>query len=188
MIYLITNGGDPIPRIAAITRALPGQIAIQVREKQLDGGPLLRLVRDVIAAANGAPVWVNDRADVAKLAGAHGVHLPEHGMPVADARAFGLAVGASRHSAADALACDADIVQLGPVFDTPGKPTIGLEPIHAARSKALIAVGGIATAEHARLAVAAGATGIAVIRAAWDSEDPVAVVQSLVAGMKAGLS
>ncbi|HEY0254353.1 MAG TPA: thiamine phosphate synthase, partial [Kofleriaceae bacterium] len=151
-----------------------------------DGGAMLQLTRDVIAVAGGAPVWVNDRADVAKLAGAFGVHLPEHGMPIADARAFGLQVGASRHSAVDALACDADVIQLGPVFETPAKPTIGLDPIRTAREKYLVAVGGIATEEHARLAAAAGARAVAVIRAAWESADPVATARALVAGVKAG--
>src|SRR5688572_28667241 len=60
-----------------------GSILVQVREKDLDGGALLHLVR---AAQPFAPVVVNDRLDVALAAGAHGVHLPERGLPVADAR------------------------------------------------------------------------------------------------------
>src|SRR5512138_565360 len=59
---------------------------VQVREKDLDGGPLLVLVR---AAMRAHPrVMVNDRVDVALAAGAHGVHLPERGMTIADVRAL----------------------------------------------------------------------------------------------------
>src|SRR6185295_10364475 len=63
--------------IATATAGCPrGSILIQVREKDLDGGPLLRLVR---ATQPFAPTLVNDRLDVALAAGADGVHLPERG-------------------------------------------------------------------------------------------------------------
>src|SRR5215470_15974442 len=68
---------------AAVRRAVagcpPGSVLVQVREKDLDGGPLLQLVR---AAQPLAPVSVNDRLDVALAAGAWGVHLPERGLPL----------------------------------------------------------------------------------------------------------
>src|SRR5690606_23493284 len=75
-VVVITNrrllGGDALlARLAAILAAAPrGSVLVQVREKDLDGGPLLRLTRDVLAVARpaGAPVWVNDRVDVALAA------------------------------------------------------------------------------------------------------------------------
>src|SRR5947207_13091994 len=74
---------------AAIERAVAGcpagSVLVQVREKDLDGRPLLELVR---AAQPFAPILVNDRLDVALAAGAAGVHLPERGLPVPDARAL----------------------------------------------------------------------------------------------------
>src|SRR5215510_15243804 len=71
---------------AAIARIAAPGVLVQVREKDLDGGPLLALVRE--ALATGARVLVNDRVDVALAAGAHGVHLPERGLALADARAL----------------------------------------------------------------------------------------------------
>jgi thiamine-phosphate pyrophosphorylase len=156
---------------AAVARAVDGcpagRVIVQVREKDLDGGPLLALVR---AAQRHAPVIVNDRLDVALAAGALGVHLPERGLAVADARrlAPGLIVGVSRHAAPLEAA---DLIQLGPIWPTPSKPTVvPLGPAALAwphGAAALVAVGGIDTPARAAEARAAGATAVAVIRAAW---------------------
>jgi thiamine-phosphate diphosphorylase len=191
-VVLITDRSlakDLPARIAAILAGVPaGSLAIQIREKDLDGAALLVLAREIVAL--GAPVWINDRVDIATLAGAHGVHLPERGLPIADVRAMtDLSIGASRHSAAAAIACDADVVQLGPIFETPGKRAIGLEPlveVRAARTGTLVAVGGIDSEERASLAAAAGADAVAVIRAAWTTSDPVAMVRALIAGVESG--
>jgi thiamine-phosphate pyrophosphorylase len=191
-VVLITDRSlakDLPARIAAILAGVPaGSVAIQIREKDLDGAALLVLARELVAL--GAPVWINDRVDIAMLAGAHGVHLPERGLPIADVRAMtNLRIGASRHSAAAAIACDADVVQLGPIFETPGKRAIGLEPlaeVRAARTGKLVAVGGIDSEERASLAAAAGADAVAVIRAAWTASDPVATVRALIAGVESG--
>ena len=84
---------------ATATAAYPGtngpivfELGDYLLRQDLDGGPLLALVREVIAVARprGAEVWVNDRADVALAASAEGVHLPERGLAIADARALGL--------------------------------------------------------------------------------------------------
>lgn len=156
----------------AIARAVDGcpagSVFIQVREKDLDGGPLLHLVR---AAQPFAPVIVNDRLDVALAASAHGVHLPERGIAVDDARALApsLMLGVSRHAAPGDTG--ADLVQLGPIWPTPSKPTatpLGQSALawpHGAAT--LVAVGGIDAPERAHLAAAAGADAVAVIRAAW---------------------
>jgi thiamine-phosphate diphosphorylase len=175
---------DLIDRIAAIAK-VPG-IAFQVREKDLDGGPLLALARRIVAAANGAPVWVNDRVDVAQLAGAYGVHLPEAGMPIEVARTLApeLAIGCSRHSAdgaRDAAGRGAQLVQLGPCFATPGKEPIGLAPLATKLPAKLVAVGGITGPDEARAAIAAGADAVAVIRAAWTSADPAAAIAAIAA-------
>ncbi|HLL23012.1 MAG TPA: thiamine phosphate synthase, partial [Kofleriaceae bacterium] len=114
---------------AAIARA--NVDLVQVREKDLDGGPLLLLVR--AAVATGVRVMVNDRVDVALAAGAYGVHLPERGLAVADVRALApdLAIGVSRHSVEGVRdAGGADLVQLGPIWPTPGKgPPLGTEAL-----------------------------------------------------------
>jgi len=178
---------------AAIAAILAPGVLIQVREKDLDGGPLLLLVR--AALATGAEVAVNDRLDVALAAGAHGVHLPEHGLPIPTARALlaavpappltsppapplrvGFTLGASCHSIEGAHAAGrtgAELVQLGPIWDTPGKgPPLGPAALTAARAglsdaARLVAVGGIDDLDRARLALASGADAVAAIRAVW---------------------
>lgn len=189
-IVLVTEhtlAWDDLPaRVAAIAAAVP-DIAVQVRAKDLDGGAVLAMTRALIAT--GVEVWVNDRLDVALAAGAFGVHLPEHGLAVDDARALAtLQVGCSRHSASAAIACGADLVQLGPIFDTPRKRPIGLEPLTAARAGfagTLVAVGGIDSEDRASLAAAAGADAVAVIRAAWTG-DAVATIRAIAVGVEAG--
>jgi thiamine-phosphate pyrophosphorylase len=189
---------DDIPRaVADILAAVPrGSVMIQVREKDLDGGPLLRLVREVLEVARpaGAPVWVNDRVDVALAAGAEGVHLPERGLSIADARAAAvaagrtLAIGCSRHTSQGvraAVDAGADLIQLGPIWSTPNKgEPLGVEPLAVKRSlpasTQLVAVGGIDTAERAHRAAAAGADAVAVIRAAWQGS-PVLIAELVAA-------
>jgi thiamine-phosphate pyrophosphorylase len=185
--------GEAIARMLA---RFPGAI-VQVREKDLDGGPLLALVRE--ALATGARVLVNDRVDVALAAGAHGVHLPERGLALADARALlppGALVGVSRHDLAGvaaAAAAGADLIQLGPIWPSPGKSApLGTGALRDARDAIeprrdsaallagsesrlaltgraqLVAVGGIDCEARARDALAAGADAVAAIRWAWD--------------------
>lgn len=171
---------------AAVERAIAGcpagSVIVQVREKDLDGGPLLALVR---AAQPFAPVLVNDRLDVALAAGAWGVHLPERSLALADARALApsLVLGVSRHAPG---AVPADLVQLGPIWPTPSKPgatPLGEAALAVPHGRAvLVAVGGIDAPERATAAAAAGAAAVAVIRAAWAGSS----LASLIAAVDAG--
>ena len=183
-----------MPLARAVAGCPSGSVVVQVREKDLDGGPLLQLVR---AAQPHAPVIVNDRLDVALAASAHGVHLPERGISLVDARALApdLVIGVSRHAppldtgATPAIAAPgADLVQLGPIWPTPSKPTatpLGEAALAWPHGAAiLVAVGGIDTPERAQLAAAAGADAVAVIRAAWTG----ASIAPFVAAVNAGLA
>jgi thiamine-phosphate pyrophosphorylase len=181
---------EDIPaRLAAILAAVPrGHVAIQIREKDLDGGPLLELARNVIAVARpaGALVFINDRLDVALAAGADGVHLPEAGLTIEAARSLApnLWIGCSRHSAeavTDAAKRGANLVQLGPIFTTPNKGApLGPGLLSAAHPNAyLVAVGGISTPSSARDAVRFGADAVAVVRAAWRSRDAPALIRDI---------
>ncbi|MBA3820876.1 MAG: thiamine phosphate synthase [Deltaproteobacteria bacterium] len=165
---------------AAVARAVaqlaPDEPIVQVREKDLDGAPLLQLVR--AAMASGAKVMVNDRVDVALAAGAYGVHLPERGMTVELAHAVGpgLVIGVSCHSidavrrAGDA---GADLVQLGPIWRTPGKAEpLGPLALQGARAvlrseTRLVAVGGVETRARLDDALRNGADAVAAIRGVW---------------------
>ena len=161
-----------------------GVDAVQLREKELSGGDLHQLassLRNVLAGR--ALLLVNDRADVALAAGADGVHLPEHSVPIEAVRELvgeATLVGRSVHSVEAALRAEeegVDYVQVGPVYETTSKPGatpagLGLvrEVVEAVRVP-VVAVGGI-TAERAGDVLAAGATGVAVIGAIMDADDP----------------
>jgi thiamine-phosphate diphosphorylase len=148
---------------------------VQVREKDLPGGALYELVREVVRAVAGTPtrVLVNGRPDVAWTAGAHGVQLPGDGLPLAAVRAAfpGLLVGASCHDASDvraAAAGGASFAIVGPVFATPGKEARALGPgalAGIARDAGIpvFAIGGI-DARTVGAARAAGVHGVAAIR------------------------
>ena len=192
-LVAITAGEASDDALAALC-AVDG-VAIQVRAKHLGGRALHALAARVIEIARprGVPVWVNDRADVALAVGADGVHLPEDGLDLAAARAIapGLRVGLSRHAAA--TLDDADLVQLGPIWETPSKaafgPPLGVAALREARAAyrgALIAVGGIDGPDRAYEAALAGADGVAVIRALWTAPDVVAAACALVDAVARG--
>ena len=185
---------DLVARVGAIAGAAPrGSVLVQMRAKDRDGGFVYELTRAVIAVARppGAPVWVNDRVDIALAAGADGVHLPERGLTIADARALAprLAIGCSRHDADGARRADgADLVALGPIWETPDKPSpIGAAALAVRRELPahvrLVAIGGVDSPARARDAARAGADAVAVVRAAWQSRDPGATIAALVAAV-----
>jgi thiamine-phosphate pyrophosphorylase len=150
---------------------------VQVRERDLEGGPLMRLVAACVDAVHGTRtrILVNDRLDVALAAGAHGVHLRGDSFAAPRVRAWApppFLVGRSVHSVADAVAATQaggiDYLIFGTVFDSTSKPGGGsaglgaLAAVTAATPIPVLAVGGM-TVERARDAVSAGAAGIAAI-------------------------
>jgi thiamine-phosphate pyrophosphorylase len=159
--------------------ARAGVHLVQVRERDLDARALVRLVARCVDAVRGtaARVLVNDRADVALAAGAHGVHLPGHGMPAARLRRHlpaGYLVGRSVHGADEAARAAAagglDYLVFGPVFETVSKPGERPQGIDALREAAsavslpVLAIGGITPERFAGVA-RAGAAGVAAIGA-----------------------
>lgn len=185
------DGDRLVATVAAMAAALGPALAVQLRGGG-DGRALWTLATGLRAAtaAGGAALWVNDRLDVALAVGADGVHLPERGLTVAEARAAApdLAIGVSRHRVG--VDGDADLVQLGPIWDTPGKsPALGPAALTAARATTgaiLVAVGGVDGPVRAEAAAAAGADAVAAIRALWAAADPVAAARALVAAVERG--
>ena len=164
-----------IDRVGAVARA--GAHLIQIRQPQLEGRALTRLVERSVQAAKGtaARILVNDRVDVALTAGAHGVHLRGDSMPAARVRAVappGFLIGRSVHvpgeGARAAQDGNLDYLIFGTVFTSRSKPGVeaaGIDALAAACAASalpVLAVGGMA---HPRLgAVArAGAAGFAAI-------------------------
>jgi len=187
------TGGRPL--VAVVAAAIAAGVArVQVREKDLDGGALLRLVRDIreaVKAPGRCQVIVNDRLDVALAARAAGVHLPAEGLPIEAVRARAgrrFLIGRSVHSLSEAQKArkeGADYLILGPIFPTPGKAAFG-EPLGVATLRKVIdlvplpiwAIGGIngSTAPGLRGIPIAGICAISAIAAA---DDPAAGVQAI---------
>lgn len=165
---------------------------IQLREKDMEAGDLLRLGRPVADACRGAGVSfvVNDRPDVA-LALDAGVHLGQNDLPVAVARRIlgGAVIGVSTHSQGEidgSLAAmePIDYIAVGPVYETPTKPgrrAVGLDLVrYAARHATLpwFAIGGIDSTNVAGV-IDAGARRIVVVRAIAEAPDPAAAAAEL---------
>lgn len=153
---------------------------VQIRAKSMSGRALLELARAAVAMARAvdARLIVNDRAEIAALSGADGVHVGQDDLSPVDVRRIlgpGAIVGLSTHTGAQleaALGAPIDYAAVGPVFGTSTKAT-GYEPIglpHVARAAAtahergrsLVAIGGI-TLDTAPSVVEAGADSVAVI-------------------------
>jgi len=159
---------------------------MQVRGKHISTRDYIRVARRAVDAMlqRGVQVFINDRADIAGLSGATGVHVGQEDIPVDAARAAcppPMQVGVSTHNLAQvraALLTSADYIAIGPIFATASKdnpdPVVGLELLKQARaltSKPLVAIGGI-TVETASDVYAAGADSVAVISDIARATDP----------------
>jgi thiamine-phosphate pyrophosphorylase len=167
-------GRDPVDVAAAYLRG--GAPWLQLRCKQESGAAFLALADAIVASARdfGAAIIVNDRADIALMAGAAGAHVGQDDLPVSAVRqivgAAGL-VGVSTHDERQvdaALDSSADYVAVGPVYGTETKDTgyqargLDLVSYAAGRGRPVVAIGGINLAR-AKDLIAAGASGVAVI-------------------------
>jgi thiamine-phosphate pyrophosphorylase len=182
-----------------------GAQVLQVRAKHATGREFLALTESVLELGHtyGAVVIVNDRADVARLARADGVHVGPQDLPIAGVRDIvgpACLVGLSTYNEAEiVVACVQPISYLavGPVYPTMTKDTgyteVGLGLVtraaEALREAAgpgrlpampLVAIGGI-TIERARDVLAAGATSVAIISDLLAGGDPVGRVRAYLA-------
>jgi thiamine-phosphate pyrophosphorylase len=159
---------------------------VQLRAKRAPARTIYADSRELVQHLSplGARVIVNDRPDIAAIAGAGGVHVGQDDLPVEEARRIcGNAcwVGVSTHNIAQLRAADltsADYIAVGPVFPTLTKdnpdPVIGMDFLRQARAltrKPLVAIGGI-TVESAGEVFRAGADSVAVIRDLMAAPDP----------------
>jgi thiamine-phosphate pyrophosphorylase len=188
-LYLITGArADLGDFLAAAVRG--GVDLVQLREKQLPDRELLRVLREARAVTRtlGVPLVVNDRPDLALLAGAEAVHVGQGDLPVTEARRFGLAVGLSTHAPRDIDAAEADYLGVGPIHATPtkaGRPAVGLALVRYAAEHARVpwfAIGGV-DRTNVEAVVAAGAMRIAVVRAIGEARDPEAAARDLRAAL-----
>ena len=193
--YLITSGATNVQTIPSskefvdvlkvVTAAVAAKVSlIQLREKLLSARVLFELTVQAaeITSQSETRLLVNDRADIARAAGAAGVHLSTRSLE-ADVirRTFGpdFFIGVSTHSLAEARAArnHADFAVFGPVFKTESKKNYGapqgVEKLaEVARELApfpIVAIGGIGSDQLAECR-AAGACGIAGISIYQDQE------------------
>jgi thiamine-phosphate pyrophosphorylase len=208
-LYIITDrhstSGRPLVDVVRLALAgVPhdrrGEVAVALREKDLEARALLELARALraVTRAAGAALFINDRLDVALAAEADGVHLGGRSLAPAEVArvAPGLALAVSTHGRAEVeaavrardLGADVRFAVFGPIWDTPGKRALGTPVGLAALTDAatlglpLLALGGV-TPERAAACRAAGASGVAGIRAICSAVDPAAATRALLAGL-----
>lgn len=182
----------------AIRGALDGGVRmIQLREKNLSDRELLELAGYVRDWTNEfeALLIVNDRADIAAIAGADGVHLGQEDLSVAEARKIlgpGKLIGVSTHSIAQARQAvldGADYLGVGPVFPSSTKSFDEFPGLNFVREVAAeislpwFAIGGI-TSDRLPELQAAGALRVAVSSAICSAEEPVWAAGVLVQRLK----
>jgi thiamine-phosphate pyrophosphorylase len=191
-LYAVLDTGVAVGRgwtVADLGQAFldGGAQLIQLRAKHLDARALLdaadRLVR--LAEPAGARIIVNDRADVAAMCGAAGVHVGQEDLAPRDARALlgdRAMIGLSTHTPGQvdaALDEPIDYIAVGPIYRTSTKDTgyaaVGLDLVrHAAKAadtRPVVAIGGITLATAPEV-LAAGAASVAVISDLLVTGDP----------------
>jgi|SRR5690242_17850960 len=189
-LYLVLAGGDT----RVLEPALRGGVdVLQLRDKKLDDEALVAAAAPFRAACNahGALFVLNDRPDLVEACGADGVHVGRSDTPVDEARAI---VGPDRLvglsvSTLDELGDVAGADYVGvTAFATPTKDDAvagGVELLHAAAATLAVpwfAIGGIDLSNVVEVA-AAGAPGVAVVRAIRDAKDPEAAARALRAAL-----
>ena len=196
IVYPITSGESTPDYILRLVRAaVDAEVPLfQIREKSLSGRMLFDLVARAAELTRGSKtrLLVNDRSDIASAAGAGGVHLTTHSLPVDVVRKIYGAeflIGVSTHSLDEARAAataGADFVVFGPVFETESKRVYG-EPQGVAklsevtrelREFPVVAIGGI-TLENAEECFDAGARGVAAIRLLNDADNMLSIVETI---------
>ena len=171
-----------------------GVDVVQLRDKVLGDAALVERARLAhrVCARHGVPFVLNDRPDLAVLAGADGVHVGQDDMSAAEARGVvgdGAIVGLSTHAPAELAAAmespaPVDYVSAGPVVPTPTKPgRAGTGPGYVSHAVAVspwpVWVTGGASPSTVPGLVAAGARHVVVVRWLTEASDPGAAARAL---------
>jgi len=195
-LYIVITSNLPADVLSLTHKCVAGGAdCIQLRAKDIDDDKLFALAVEFVQICKESNVLsiINDRADIAVVAGADGVHLGQNDLPVEGAHKLQLTpliVGKSTHSLEQLrAACEERpaYVSLGPVFSTGTKPTaqpVGLDYVRQA-AKILadtgighVAIGGI-TLGNVEEVLRAGAKAIAVCAAVTKASDPAAACGAL---------
>lgn len=192
-LYLVTSPHERLLEIVAA--ALQGGLSlVQYRDKTSDDSSRLQTAAQLcqLCRQHKALFLINDRVDLALAVDADGVHLGQQDLPISLARKLlgpQRLIGRSTTNPtemAQAIGEGADYIGVGPVYETPtkaGKAAAGLEYVrHAAEHSSVpwYAIGGI-DASNLGQVVAAGAKGVAVVRAIMQADHPTQVTEALLA-------
>ena len=195
-VYVITDSHRSRGRSAreiAEAAIRGGATAVQLRMKDEPARVILDIAREIasLCRAAGVTFIVNDRVDVAMIAGADGVHIGQDDLPAAEVRALlgpRALVGVSAATVEEAVVAEragADYLGVGAVYATATKWDAGapvglsrLGEIRQAVGLPLVGIGGI-TLDNAAAVIRSGASGVAVITAVTHADDMVAAVQQL---------
>lgn len=170
--------------LSVVKRCCAGGVkAIQLREKDMLAGELVKLANDVktLTLVTQTKLIINDRIDIALLSKADGLHVSGGGIEMKYIKKYkGLLKGKSVHSVKEAKIAEKegyDYLLFGPVFRTPAKIRYGspqglknLESVCSSANIPVFAVGGI-TPRRVKKCLNAGAYGVAVIRAIMISKN-----------------
>jgi thiamine-phosphate diphosphorylase len=193
----LTNGRDVVEVARAALKG--GATAIQLRDKVHDKGDQLLVAHRLKELCDqfGAAFIVNDHADLAVAANAHGLHVGQHDLPVPEARRilkiyqFIGTSNALPEEAQASLAQEADYLAVGAMYGTTSKEgtrPAGVEALRRVRllvrDVPVVAIGGINLANVGPV-LEAGADGICVISAVGMAEDPEAAARALVERIRA---
>jgi len=186
-------------RDCAASLAEAGVRLLQYRNKSASARQYLDSSRELAETLvpRGVSFFVNDRPDVAFLAGASGVHVGQEDLDVEQTRRVigrDRLVGVSTHNLEQfdrAATSSADYIAVGPIFGTSSKanpdPVVGLAFLRRVRGlteKPIVAIGGI-TLERAAAAVEAGADSVAVIGGILSAADPAQRARQYITALEA---
>ena len=183
--------------------APPGSVALQLREKDLDAREVYALARRLreMTTRVGAPLFINERVDIAVACDADGVHLPVASISAGAARKLlgqDRLLGVSTHSVPDVVAASregqADFAVFGPVFEPLSKGSYGavrgpatLFQACQAGSLPVFALGGITPARVAELntnAQSVNLAGVAAIGSIICSDSPRQEMSSMIEALR----
>lgn len=213
ILYLITHGATTettspaSPEFQDLLHQIKAAAAadidlVQIREKRLRARVLFELAERAveITGESSTRILLNDRADIAAGAGAHGVHLTTQSLDVAVIRnSFDekFLIGASTHSceeACEAREQGANFIVFGPIFQTSSKeqfgPPLGLEKLSNVCGKLVgfpvLALGGVSksNAQQCFEAGASGVAGISLFSEPADLESMVAAIKKCAKGVR----
>jgi thiamine-phosphate diphosphorylase len=191
---MIDPAGGHEPVMLAETMLEAGARIMQLRLKDAPGRDFLAAARAIaeMCRKRGATLIVNDRVDIAILAGAHGVHLGQTDLPLDAARRIignDRMIGISTHNFEQARTAEdggADYIGFGPMYpgglrnNAAGKGLDELRAIRAAVKIPIVAIGGITEARVAET-LAAGANAVAIITDVVNAPDIGVKVRSILA-------